>query len=190
MQCKLKVQLVILPLAVYFYARWLVGPRFTTLRGFRVGCIIWNYCILAAFLRTGMEDFFSISLSLKKRKLCFPRSLVSFFHCLCCGELGIWSLDICTIKLVGFLLTCKDALGLETRQSTCKTIICIQQYFLMLREQLFLKKKLELKVKTERKWLLLLIPFLKIMPKIKFRLESFPKFKHLLTQWNNSEVCV
>lgn len=83
---------------------------------------------------------------------------------------------------VCWLSTCKDVLSLETRQLACKTIICVQQYFLMLRKQLFLKNQLEPEVKMERKWLLLLIPFLKIMPKIMFRGESFPKLKHLLTQ--------
>lgn len=39
----------------------------------------------------------------------------------------------------------------------------------------------EMKVKTESK-LFLLIQFLKIMPKIIFRDEILPKFKHLLTQ--------
>lgn len=34
----------------------------------------------------------------------------------------------------------------------------------------------------ERKYLLLLILFVKIIPKIIFRVESFPKFRHLLSE--------
>lgn len=44
----------------------------------------------------------------------------------------------------------------------------------------------EMKIKTESK-LFLLIQFLKIMPKIIFRDEILPKFKHLLTQWKKSQ---
>lgn len=75
-QCKLKAQLMILPLDVHFYAKWLAGTRFTTLKCFWMGRIIWNHCVLAAFLRrTGMDDFLlSLSCS-KEENHAFPEVL-------------------------------------------------------------------------------------------------------------------
>lgn len=49
------------------------------------------------------------------------------------------------------------------------------------------KEPFEMKVKTESKLIFLLIQFLKIMPKIILRGKSLPEFKHLLTQWKNSQ---
>lgn len=53
---------------------------------------------------------------IKKRKLCFSKSLVLFFLAILWSRLVEITLDIYTIKSVCFLYTCKDVLALETRQ--------------------------------------------------------------------------
>lgn len=120
------------------------------------------------------ESFLQYLSPVKKKKiLLFWKSFIILL--LSCEELQ--NLDRCTVKFADFLLTCKDVLSLETRQSACKTTIYIQQYISVLQNQFFLENKLELEVK-----ILLLIPFLKIMPKLMFIVKKFPKFKHLVAQ--------
>lgn len=134
--------------------------------------------------------FLIFSLLFKGRKSCFSRSLITLFHCLSCGgELGSWRLDICTVKLVGFLLFVKIAWVGKKAIRFSDNYLHPTVFIDALRTALPQEPNWTAG-KNEKKILLLLIPFLKIMPKIVFRGKSLTEFKHLLAQWNNSEVCV